>query len=603
MSMALSNPNSHTQPDAGSAQQLGDLLINYLKLLDIDYVFGVPGGAIEPLYNALARNLSRGGPRPVVARHESGAAFMADGYARETGKLGVCCATTGPGTTNLITGVASAYVDRVPLLVITAQTALPIFGKLGLQDSSCTAVDTVGMFRHCTCYNTLISHRGQLESKLVAAIMAAHRNSAPAHISIPNDILRSPRRLRGGTDLLLSSLETLVPPKSLVHLDSLEKLRQELEHARKVVILVGNNCADAIDEILTLAETIQATIIASPQGKGAINPHHPLYRGVYGFAGHESARQVLFDDEVELVLAVNSRLDEMVLCGGEEGQLLNKKLIHIDVDPEHFTRSPMARVHVYGHPRVVFESLNWKLHPVHGKPAPAAGNSIPPLFGLPAGVQILDPESCQAEDSPLKPQRVMYELATRFPKETRFLIDAGNSWSWATHYLHPHSAGKYRIGMGFGAMAWAIGAAVGTAFGCPGSPVICLTGDGSSLMSGQELTVAVAEKLPVIFAVLNDRALGMVKHGQRLGGGEPIAFELPPVDFCLMARAMGAQAFCIRSPQDFADLDVASICRHVGPTLLEIHIDPEEVPPMGSRMRALVGKRGERQRTNVWVKD
>jgi acetolactate synthase-1/2/3 large subunit len=200
----------------------------------------------------------------------------------------------------------------------------------------------------------------------------------------------------------------------------------------------------------------------------------------------------------------------------------------------------------------------------------------------------------------------MFELASKFPEETRYLVDAGNSWSWATHYLHPRSSGKYRIAMGFGAMAWAIGAAVGTAFGCPGSPVVCLTGDGSFLMSGQELSVAVAEKLPVIFVVLNDRALGMVKHGQRLGGGEPVAFELPPVDFCMLARAMGAQSYCIRSPKDFAALDVGRICRHAGPTLLEIHIDPEETPPMGGRMKALVGKPVGAKKgvvRNVWIKN
>ena len=135
-----------------------DLIVEYLHQLGVEYVFGVPGGAIEPLYNALARSARKGGPRAIVARHESGAAFMADGYARETGKIGVVCATTGPGATNLITGVANALADNVPLLVITAQTPLPKFGKGALQDSSCAAIDTVGMFRHCTRFNTLVSH-------------------------------------------------------------------------------------------------------------------------------------------------------------------------------------------------------------------------------------------------------------------------------------------------------------------------------------------------------------------------------------------------------------------------------------------------------------
>lgn len=592
MSSTQSGP-AGAQPASQSCAppDLGDLIVSYLEELHIDYVFGVPGGAIEPFYNALARSARRGGIRPVVARHESGAAFMADGYARETGKLGVCCATTGPGATNLITGVASAFMDSVPLLVITAQTSLPQFGKRALQDSSCTAVDTVGMFRHCTRYNTLISHRGQLEGKLVAAIMAAHRGSGPAHISIPSDILREPRRIRNGADRPVAGDETLRQKFSLIDPTAVEKLRQALEKAKKMVIVIGGACGEAMDEILAFAENTGALLISGPEGKGWIDPWHPQYRGVYGFAGHESARQALFDEEVDLVLAVNTRLGEMLLCGGEEKRLLNDKLVHIDGVAEHFTRSPMARLHVCGQPRAVFESLNRTLRQVRRAPAGATDlKSGLTIAGIPPHLIIEDDSTWLAADGPLKPQRVMVELATRFPENSRFLVDAGNSWAWATHYLHPKSAGRYRIAMGFGSMTWAIGAAVGTALGCPGNPVVCLTGDGSFLMSGQELSVAVTEKLPVIFILLNDQALGMVKHGQRLGGGEAIAFELPPVDFCGIARAMGARACRIASLDDLNRLDVAEICAAPGPTLLEIHIDPEETPPMGARMKALSGK-------------
>ena len=170
--------------------EFGDLLINYLEQLGVEYIFGIPGGAIEPLYNALARSEARGGPRAIVARHETGAAFMADGYSRNTGKLGVCCATTGPGATNLITGVASAYENNIPLLVITAQTALSTFGRGAFQESSCTGVNTVGIFEHCTRYNTLISHVDQFETKLATAIMTAFQ--APmgtVNIRVPLDVM------------------------------------------------------------------------------------------------------------------------------------------------------------------------------------------------------------------------------------------------------------------------------------------------------------------------------------------------------------------------------------------------------------------------------
>ena len=145
--------------------EVGDLLVSYLDYIGVDYVFGIPGGAIEPLYNALSRSAEKGGPRAIVARHETGAAFMADGYARNSGNLGVCCATAGPGATNLITGVASAYDNHSPLLVITAQTALENFGRNAAQESGDTGINTVAMFEPCTHYNTLVSHVNQFEQK------------------------------------------------------------------------------------------------------------------------------------------------------------------------------------------------------------------------------------------------------------------------------------------------------------------------------------------------------------------------------------------------------------------------------------------------------
>ncbi|MCZ6564914.1 MAG: thiamine pyrophosphate-binding protein, partial [Gammaproteobacteria bacterium] len=173
---SLSNAKvAHLDQSAG-VFEVGDLIVSYLEQIGVDYVFGIPGGAIEPLYNALARSERKGGIRSVVARHETGAAFMADGYARNSGKLGVCCATAGPGATNLITGVASAYDNHSPLLVITAQTALENFGRNAAQESGDTGINTVAMFVQCTHYSTLVSHVNQLEQTLASPIMTAFRS-------------------------------------------------------------------------------------------------------------------------------------------------------------------------------------------------------------------------------------------------------------------------------------------------------------------------------------------------------------------------------------------------------------------------------------------
>jgi acetolactate synthase I/II/III large subunit len=159
---------------------IADLLVLYLEQLGIECIFGVPGGAIEPLYNAIDRSARRRGEGHILARHEAGAAFIVDGYARETGKVGVCCATSGPGVTNRITGVTGAYDNNIPMLVITEQPVLPSFGKNPLQDSSCTGVNVLSMFRHCTRYNSLISHPKQMKPKLIAALQRATSNPCGA---------------------------------------------------------------------------------------------------------------------------------------------------------------------------------------------------------------------------------------------------------------------------------------------------------------------------------------------------------------------------------------------------------------------------------------
>lgn len=590
MTMKHSPPIAENLP--ANQKNLADLVVEYLEQIGVEYIFGVPGGAIEPLYNAMAGSARRGGLRPIVARHEAGAAFMADGYARETGKLGVCCSTTGPGATNLITGVASAYADKTPMLVITAQTALHLFGKQTLQESSCTAVNTVAMFQSCSRYSSLVSHRGQLEGKLASAIAATQGPPAgPAHLSIPMDVLASPRRMRSNRSSV--RLQALFKRHTLTDSQTLELLIDELKPAKRVVVLLGDGCGSAVDEIIAFAEQIQAPIISGPSGKRWVNHRHPLYRGVIGFASHKSARETLQDERNDLVLAVGTRFGEMIFGGWEDDEELNAKLVHIDENLEHFSHSPLARLHVCGTLTSVFKTLTESLAESRKEEpcrlvqaAPAAADSEEDNFPT-RHIRLNEPDKCFSTDSPIKPQRLMYELSQRLPTNARVLVDAGNSWAWSTHYLHLRSRGLYRIGMGYGSMGWAIGASVGSALGTADGPTVCITGDGSFLMSGQELTVAVAEQLPVVFIILNDKALGMVKHGQRLGGAEEVAFELPPVDFAQMARAMGAQAETINTVVDLERLDLDRVCKNQGPTLLDVHIDPEEVPPMGARMKTL----------------
>jgi acetolactate synthase-1/2/3 large subunit len=571
-------PQLQPQPQPLEA---ADLLVAYLEQIGVEFVFGVPGGAIEPLYNAMARSARRGGLRPVVARHETGAAFMADGYARESGKLGVCCATSGPGATNLITGVACAYDNEIPMLVITGQPSLRLLGRGALQESSGAGIDTIDMFRTCTRYSALISHPDQLERQLTNALLSAYQPTpGPVHLSIPLDVQRTVMKSGVAYDL-----GRLLKPMAAVDDAAVRELQAIVSNTNKVVVVVGSGCGEAIDLIMELVERMGGVFVVTPDAKGFISPRHPLYRGVFGFAGHRSAVAAIENKDVDLILVVGSTMSEWTSNGWSEA-VLNNRLVHIDPLESHLARSPMARLHVRGAIRPVFERVLRTLRR-EGPEEISVGEKR--KFKK---VKIDDPFKTMIVGAPIKPQYLMRELGWRSPPDTRFLTDSGNSTTWAIHHLamhdhEPSPGGWMRVTMNFAPMGWAIGGAVGTAHANPAVPVVCITGDGSLLMNGQEMSVALTEKLTVLFVILNDAALGMVKFGQRMAGAEQIAFELPAVDFKMMAESMGIPGHVVRTADDFDNLDLDAILSNPGPTVLDVRVDRDEAPPMELRLRML----------------
>lgn len=572
---------------------VADMMVGYLEQLGVEYVFGVPGAGIEPFYDALARSAKHGGPRAVTARHESGAAFMADGYARETGKLGVCVSTSGPGATNMITGVAGAMENNVPLLAISGQTALSSFGRRGVQESSCTGINVVGMYRHCTHYDSLISHPNQSEHKLASAVMKAGQARGPVHLSIPVDVQRARLAPAEQAYNLVRAFNRPVAVDEYAR----EELEHLLEEAKNPVFVIGSGCLASARTIVKLAECLGAPYVVTSDSKGFINPHHPLYRGVLGFAGHTTAWEALEGEERDLIVVVGSALGEAPSAGWSRS-LLNHRLVHVDQIEHNFLQSPMAQLHVRGDLLTLFLGLvehfaerrtHMVYEPVQIKHEPVTGGS----------------------DGGVSPPQLLRLLSEVAPSSVRVFADSGNSFAWAIHCLEVQDRREQReplpgtrvspdfherrgrprswlnVNTEFGAMGWAIGSAVGSAMADPRSPVVCLTGDGSYLMNGQEITVAIAEQLPVVFIVLNDSALGMVMHGQRMAGAEQVGFEVPMVNFAMMAQAMGVPSHVIRSDAELEKLDFGSILARGGPTLIDVRIDREIQPPIGTRIKIL----------------
>lgn len=560
-----------------------DMVVEYLNKLGVEYIFGVPGGAIEPLMDAVARSSRVGGIRFVLARHESGAAFMADGYARETGKLGVCCATAGPGATNLITGVANAYDNAIPMLVITGQPGLPVHGRRALQDSSCTGVNVLGMFEHCTVYNTMVSHPQQMENKLLGALQSAIRNKGPVHLTVPSDVFRAP----SPTHTAQYDMQKLLRPSALVDPQEVEMLYTLLQQAKKPIFVIGGTAGSTIRSIMGIVNRYQIPFIATPDGKGFISPQHPMYRGVIGFAGHTTSEAVLQDPAVDLIIAVGASMTEWT-SGVWSKSLMNNRLVHIDDNEEHLAMTPMAHMHIRGNMAIVMAQLFIAVceNPIR----------IQPNDELWTGMPYSNISTFVDEQQPIKPQQLMRELGNMFPPNAIYLADSGNSVAWAIHNLNPNipitrdiSKSWFRATTNFASMGWAFGAAIGTAMANPEVPVVCIAGDGSTLMNGMEISVAVAEQLNVVFVVLNDSALGMVKQGQILGGAEQIGSTIPQTDFAMLAKSLGATGYIIRKSSDLEDIKFSSIWPTKGPIVLDVRIDVNEVPPMKSRVAVLAG--------------
>jgi acetolactate synthase-1/2/3 large subunit len=474
-----------------------------------------------------------------------------------------------------------------------------LFGRNALQDSSCAGVDIVGIFKHCTRYSSLVSHVEQAETKIVSAILHALRKPhAPTHLSFPVDVLRSlvlPRSAGHELSALFRDKPCLIDERTV------EALEAELVAASRIVFLIGDGAAEAVDSIMTLVELSGALFVTTPDAKGLVNPRHHAYRGVFGLGGHASAQQLLADGP-DLVVAFGTGFTEFASSGWSK-DLLNRRLIHVDESEDNLIRSPVSKLHVRGRMRAVCERLiaAWP-------PSSHVNRRGTPKLSDDSKVTLQAQDKYDSDATPIKPQRLMKELSERFPPSTRFLADAGNSMMWTAHYLQPWNrrgtgprgklfprsrerrsgaASWLRMTLEFAPMGWAIGAAVGIARGNPHGPVVCITGDGSYLMSGQEITTAVDEKLPVIFVILNDHAYGMVMHGQRLAGAEPIAYELTPVDFRKMAESMGIAAHVVDSPADFEHIDFDAMLARKGPTLIDVRIDREEVPPMIMRLKTL----------------
>lgn len=582
---------------------VADLFIKYLHQLGVRYVFSIPGAALEPLYKAVYEG-NKGIPESekitiVLTKHEQGSAFMADGYARVSGKLGVCWGTTGPGSTNLITGIASSFVDSIPILVMTAQVPTFSFGKGALQESTSQGVNTVDLFRYFTKSSEMLINPEKAGDMFRQALrFAIGGRRGPAHINIPVDLMG---KKVDGKSLPLVKFR---PHTRNFDRDAIIIAANLLLKARNPAMLLGNGTllSVAAAEAADLSEVLSLPVATTPKAKGAFPEGHPRSLGIFGLAGSPRASDYLLNtgsspSKVDVLLTVGTSFNEWGTYSWDDRLSPGKALIQVDIDPCEFGKNYPFEVELAGDAKAILRALALELQNQLQELPKKEGAAVKKKIGdrkkalevfMKATPKYLEEGKMESPDLPLKPQRLMKDLRESLADDAIIFSDIGNNMLWTLHYLDITKPYSFFAGLGFAAMGYGVAAAVGAKFAAPDRPVVAIVGDGGFLMNGMEIATAVNYNKPVVWIVENNSELGMVSHGRKLMGlPYNTGAEFKTVDFVKIAKGLGGQGIRITKPGEINRKMMDKIFASGKPTVLDVRIDRKEVPPLCSRGKAM----------------
>ncbi len=563
-----------------------DLLVAQLRAEGVRHVFGVPGAHLMPLFHAMHR--SGGAVRPIIAKHEEGAAFMADGYARVSGALGVCCGTAGPGTTNLITGVATAYTDSIPMLALTAQVATRSFGRGALQECSSEdrSFSSAEFLKHVTKYSVMVMSEENLGFILRRAIRyALTPRCGPVHLNLPPDVMRRE----------IAAPESAVPayrtPSTHFDRGMVKAAAAAIVRARRPVMILGtgSNLSGAAAEAAALAEALVIPVATTPKAKGAIPGDHPLHAGVFGIAGARAARETVTGAwGADLLLTVGMSFDEWGTNGWDPELKGDKILVQVDVDPAQIGKNYPANHGLAGDARTVLRELFFEIQREIRRTGHTLDRSVAEFLRFKEEHPLLDdPAAARSDAVPVKPQRLLAEVRAAAPRDTVFFVDSGNHTAWTVHCLDILEPGTFHLSLGFSSMGHGAAAAIGGKLAAPGRPVVAICGDGSLFMNGMEIATAVNYGVPVVWVVFNDSRLNMIYQGESLQGMPGVSdYEFRDTDFAAIARALGAEGYAVGRPGEVGPaLDAALACGR--PALVDVRIDRDELSPIKDRILSI----------------
>lgn len=569
-----------------------ELLVNYLEEMEVEYIFGIPGGVLEPLNNAIFKSDKITG---IVTRHEQGAAFMADGYARVKKSFGVCASTAGPGSTNLLTGVATAYADSVPLIVLTGQVAIPYFGKGAFQDSSFDGINITEMFKFCTKFSSMIVNPKMTGAMVRKALRhAGSGRPGPVHLNLPVDVMETEIN-----DTTISH-DRFLPHSQYCDRRSVKEAAHRLLNSKRTAMILGNgvSISGAAEEARIFAELLQIPVATTPKAKGVFPDNHPLSLGVFGCAGSLLSDSYLLNsieesEKLDCILAIGTSFNEWGTHTWDTRLKPVDDMIQIDIDYNEFGKNYPFSTALIGDAKVALKELfcetKRQLERADAKTTDKIEKRRISFSKFKNSTKrYAEPEKLSSNDYPLLPQRLMKDIRNACPDDTIFFVDIGNNWAWATHYLDILKPDSFFTGLGFASMGYAVAASIGAKFAVPERPVVAIVGDGGFLMNGMEISCAVNYNKQVIWIVLNDAGYGMIYHGRKMRGlpdGFPTRYK--QVDFVKMAESLGARGIRITKAGELNEKLINGIIETGQPTVLDVHIDGEQVPPILSRIDSL----------------
>ncbi|MCK5148662.1 biosynthetic-type acetolactate synthase large subunit [bacterium] len=547
---------------AAAAKSGAEILIQSLIDEGTDTIFGYPGGVLLGIYDVLYRTPEL---KHILVRHEQGAAHAADGYARVTGKPGVVLVTSGPGATNTVTGIATAYMDSVPLVVLTGQVSSTAIGQDAFQEA-----DIVGITRPITKHSYLIRDVEKIQETIAEAFhIAATGRPGPVLIDLPVDVMRATGSYKPESCVSLPGYQ----PRDTGNPPQIEKAARLLSTAERPVIYAGGGVitAEASTELTLLARTLNAPVATTLLGLGAFPETDPLSLGMLGMHGQWTANTAVA--ECDVLLAVGARFDDRV-TGRLDRFATKARVIHIDMDPASISKVITAHVPIVGHARPILSALLETVTPL---------NTSAWLSQI-AAWKKEHPAITQPTDKRLSAPDVLRQVADIMGHDTIVATDVGQNQMFAAQYWGFTRPRTLLSSGGLGTMGYGLPAAIGAAIGRPDCPVVCITGDGGFQMNIQELATAVHYGLPVLIVLLNNGYLGMVRQWQDLFFDKRYAHtDLDPgnPDFIRLAESFGAWAKRVTMADQVRPVIEAALEVVDCPRVIEFVVSREEnVMPM-----------------------